>query len=374
MQNGVDFYGFHQNHGSWRLHNADGSLHDLSLARVEYSFGTGRLVVIARENAVGTVFLRYHIHEGVYNFDRSRSSLFADNDGYMRPCEFDADGNLLRQGDVRHTAVIQVNITPVIIDIPDIPITPVYNPLWRIDMVDFIDSIDLANRARFFIDRIELQGRTQRGTVYEAFNQEFGRWVLFDADGELHDGSIATITPAVGTGRMQVVASDSDTGTVFMRFLIDGNYFPNGQGGFLISDDLRSTAIIPINVKPSVDGDDGSVFIRNRERDQSNRRYGIIIAQNPVSDIAKISVITPEQATITLRILDNLGNVVFTETAAYGRVSNPPLQNANDNAIIWNLTNPSGRFVANGAYLIIAEATGISGRRYLYSSRIGVNR
>jgi hypothetical protein len=52
----------------------------------------------------------------------------------------------------------------------------------------------------------------------------------------------------------------------------------------------------------------------------------------------------------------------------------PAPTNAADNAIIWDLTNANGRFVANGTYLVIVEATGISGRRYLYSSRIGVSR
>ncbi|MCL2845897.1 MAG: SUMF1/EgtB/PvdO family nonheme iron enzyme [Chitinivibrionia bacterium] len=119
-------------------------------------------------------------------------------------------------------------------------------------------------------------------------------------------------------------------------------------------------------------GDNGT-FIRPRP-DAQPREHGIIIENAIVSEVAKISVITSEPATINLRILDNLGNVVFTETAAYGRVSNPPVQNAADNAIIWDLTNQSGRFVANGTYLIIAEATGISGRRFTYSARIGVNR
>jgi hypothetical protein len=51
-------------------------------------------------------------------------------------------------------------------------------------------------------------------------------------------------------------------------------------------------------------------------------------------------------------------------------VCNTPLQNA----IVWNLTNPNGRFVANGTYIIIAETTGISGRTYRYSARLGVRR
>jgi hypothetical protein len=45
-----------------------------------------------------------------------------------------------------------------------------------------------------------------------------------------------------------------------------------------------------------------------------------------------------------------------------------------DGAIIWNLTNKSGRFVANGTYLIIVEAKGVNGRRFAYQARVGVNR
>ncbi|MCL2845934.1 MAG: hypothetical protein FWE23_10905, partial [Chitinivibrionia bacterium] len=112
-------------------------------------------------------------------------------------------------------------------------------------------------------------------------------------------------------------------------------------------------------------------FIRqNTSRDS---RYGIILENAVVSDFARISVITPEQATVNLAIFDNLGNVVFSADDVRAGFK-PALTNAVDNAIIWNLTNQSGRFVGNGMYLIIAEATTISGRRYLYSARIGVQR
>ncbi|MCL2845092.1 MAG: S8 family serine peptidase [Chitinivibrionia bacterium] len=111
-----------------------------------------------------------------------------------------------------------------------------------------------------------------------------------------------------------------------------------------------------------------------RDRAPVSNRYGIILENAIVSDFARISVITPEPAQINLRIIDNLGNVVFTETTAVrtgGFVKPAP---NNDNTIVWNLTNRTGRFVANGTYLIVVEATGISGRRFTYSARVGINR
>jgi len=106
-------------------------------------------------------------------------------------------------------------------------------------------------------------------------------------------------------------------------------------------------------------------FIRqNTSRDN---RYGIILENAVVSDFARISVITPEQATVNLAIFDNLGNVVFSTVETRHALSN-------NTEFTWNLTNQSDRFVANGTYMIIVEAVGISGRRYLYSARVGVNR
>ena len=115
----------------------------------------------------------------------------------------------------------------------------------------------------------------------------------------------------------------------------------------------------------------GATSIRNPDnRNIQTSRHGILLENAIVSDFAKISVITPEQATINLAIFDNLGNVVFTADGVGATALGRPQQTP----IIWNLTNQSGRFVANGTYLILVEATGISGRRFIYSARIGVNR
>jgi len=106
--------------------------------------------------------------------------------------------------------------------------------------------------------------------------------------------------------------------------------------------------------------EDGPTFIRPRKT--SNNRYGILIEKTPVSDLAEISVITPEPAQITLKISDNLGNVVYS---ANGR---------NDETFVWDLTNKAGRFVANGTYLVVVEAKSMSGQLLLYQSKLGVKR
>jgi len=144
-----------------------------------------------------------------------------------------------------------------------------------------------------------------------------------------------------------------------------------------------NTGFIPIN---SIYG---GTFIRHRPQ-QTDTRFGILLERAIVSDLARISVITPEPAMVNLRILDNLGNVVFSANGVGAYCIRPAIPNERttinnigdlgvcntplQNAIVWNLTNNNGRFVANGTYLIIAEAIGISGRRYLYSTRIGVQR
>jgi hypothetical protein len=107
---------------------------------------------------------------------------------------------------------------------------------------------------------------------------------------------------------------------------------------------------------------DGESFIRPNNRQSADSRFGILLEEAVVSDFAKISVRTPEPAQITLRITDNLGNVVF---ATNGRCAD---------TFTWNLTNKSGRFVSSGTYLVLVEARGIKGGVYLYSAKIGVNR
>jgi flagellar hook assembly protein FlgD len=95
---------------------------------------------------------------------------------------------------------------------------------------------------------------------------------------------------------------------------------------------------------------------------KSAQKHGILLEKSVVSQVAKIEVKTPEPTQITLAIYDNLGNVMF-ETS--GR---------SFDSFTWNLTNKAGRKVANGTYLIVAEAKGTSGKTYRYSVKLGVKR
>ena len=59
-------------------------------------------------------------------------------------------------------------------------------------------------------------------------------------------------------------------------------------------------------------------------------------------------------------IYDMTGNVVWTDKAS--------------RVLTWDLRNTAGRIVANGTYLVIAEAKDRNGRTYTYSARLGVKR
>jgi flagellar hook assembly protein FlgD len=96
---------------------------------------------------------------------------------------------------------------------------------------------------------------------------------------------------------------------------------------------------------------------------KSDGRTGIrLTSGNIVSDKAVFEVVLPNDKVLEVKvaIYDNTGNVVFE---ASGR----------DAKLSWNLTSASGRNVANGTYLIIAEAIGAKGT-YAYSAKVGVKR
>lgn len=112
-----------------------------------------------------------------------------------------------------------------------------------------------------------------------------------------------------------------------------------------------------VTVTRLAEGEDTTTSIKHK---LDEKKFGILLEKTIVSDVAKISIITPEKANVNLKIYDNLGNLIFSEKSM-------GLKNVNN--FVWNLRNSAGRFVANGAYLIVAE-TG----KYRYSTKIGVKK
>jgi len=101
-----------------------------------------------------------------------------------------------------------------------------------------------------------------------------------------------------------------------------------------------------------------------RDIQKSDGRTGIrLTSGNIVYQKAEFAVILPDNdkvLEVKAVIYDNVGNVVFEKTERGASVS-------------WDLTNAAGRNVANGSYLIVAEARGAKGT-YAYSAKVGVKR
>jgi hypothetical protein len=126
---------------------------------------------------------------------------------------------------------------------------PIY-PLYRIEAPG-LDSISLISSGRYYVDKIALTGRNDKGVDYYGFRSNKGGWALTDAAGNPHDGSIARLTAEAGTGRPIIVADGSNTGTVYLRYLINNNvYSYDGLDGYMTPEDLgMRTAIIPVYVR-----------------------------------------------------------------------------------------------------------------------------
>jgi uncharacterized repeat protein (TIGR02543 family) len=113
---------------------------------------------------------------------------------------------------------------------------------------------------------------------------------------------------------------------------------------------------------------------------KSTNKHGILF-NNPVWDKAEINIILPNNEKVLeakIVIYDMAGNVVFASTPLSNRsvVSNRSAASDTERSrsVVWDLTNNAGRYVANGTYLVIAEAKGITGKVYRYQAKMGVKR
>ncbi|MCL2845345.1 MAG: hypothetical protein FWE23_07850 [Chitinivibrionia bacterium] len=215
---------------------------------------------------------------------------------------------------------------------------------------------------------LTIESNFTAGTYGVIISDSYTRKSVIDGDagGGFADGNFYILERS-GSGRLILL---SPSGEIIRQFPFDTRFFNphgvagNGKGNIFVGSKeelaLAVFALEGFEVPPTL--------IRNNP--PRNTRYGILLKNPIVSDVARIRVKTPEPARINLRIFDVLGNVVFSvDDVGAGFKPAPTI----DGAIFWNLTNNNGRRVANGAYLIIVEATGISGKIYRYRAKIGVN-
>ncbi|MDR0304514.1 MAG: C10 family peptidase [Chitinispirillales bacterium] len=98
----------------------------------------------------------------------------------------------------------------------------------------------------------------------------------------------------------------------------------------------------------------------------TDERLGIkLLPGNIVSQTVQICAVLPDNAKVKqlkVVIFDNVGNVVFEETVH------------NKASVVWNLSNASGRAVANGMYLAIVECKGADKNTYRYYTKFGVRK
>ena len=174
------------------------------------------------------------------------------------------------------------------------------------------------------------------------------------------DGVIAVVVAGDFTAAVAGTAENINGTNGSFKFTITLN---KGAGTEQITEELTLT-ITATAYQP--------VSISNTKK--SDNRYGIRFTNSIVSEKAEISVVLPNASTastgsateVSVVIYDMTGNVVFERRGDY--------QSPANNAIIWDLRNNTGRFVANGTYLVVAEVKGRDGRMYQYSARLGVRR
>ena len=162
-------------------------------------------------------------------------------------------------------------------------------------------------------------------------------------------------------------------GELLFKWIINGKEVGTGATYILKPEDQNQLVRVEIMAALAGGRAIGERFIDGSSsivKPKPDRRFGIMFAQNPVSDKVEIVVVLPDgrprAVAPTVVIYDMTGNVVF-------RRGDCPQSPAN-NAITWDLRNTAGRFVANGTYLVIAEVKDRNGRTHRYSARLGVKR
>jgi hypothetical protein len=112
-------------------------------------------------------------------------------------------------------------------------------------------------------------------------------------------------------------------------------------------------------------------------RDHDKTKSAIIfVGGNIVKDKMELQV--SEGVITRVIVYDALGNVVYEGVGANHHLPNSSNRGAlranDDSPLRWDLRNTSGRYVANGTYLVVVEVKGRDGKTRLHSARLGIKR
>jgi hypothetical protein len=92
-----------------------------------------------------------------------------------------------------------------------------------------------------------------------------------------------------------------------------------------------------------------------------------------------MEVMVAEGTVVRVVVYDALGNVVYKGVGANHHLPNSSNRDgaarANDDSPLrWDLRNTSGRYVANGTYLVVVEVRNRDGKMVQHSAKLGIKR
>ena len=140
-------------------------------------------------------------------------------------------------------------------------LAPIY-ALSTIKTANDIMEYNLSSGEYLYVDPIELEGLNAKNAAYYGFNQDKGRWILVDEDGEELTGStVASLETNPVSGHTKLVAGQ-EAGTVYLKYLIDEDCYATAERPTACTRniDLASTATIEVNVS-EIPFDKGSIQI-----------------------------------------------------------------------------------------------------------------
>lgn len=140
-------------------------------------------------------------------------------------------------------------------------LAPIY-ALSTIKTANDIMEYNLSSGEYLYVDPIELEGLNAKNAAYYGFNQDKGRWILVDEDGEeLTGSSVASLETNPVSGHTKLVAGQ-EAGTVYLKYLIDEDCYATAERPTACTRniDLASTATIEVNVS-EIPFDKGSIQI-----------------------------------------------------------------------------------------------------------------